>query len=164
MTKPLNHPMQLSKAYIKIQDRYVAPPTLNKDGTQRKAPMKYKVKPSETYGDAARIGRDKQFFYSMQVKNPLQYRFIHLYGRGDMAVGYIYYEQYWDKIDIAAKQIIGSKQMRGKKVRFAKYIKIDPTILSQYARMEKINKKFFRRLVTMKKIVDGFDGFLEYDK
>lgn len=161
MSKPINHPLQLSKDYVKLRNIDVSTPTLNNDGTQRKSSSKYKIKPSKTYKDAKKIGRDKQFFYTMQVKNPLQYRFIHLYGKGDMAAGYIYYEQYWDKIDVEAKKIIKSEELQGKKARFAEYIKIDPTTLSQYARMRKINKKFWKRLVTMRKIVKRFDEFLE---
>ncbi len=154
-------PLKLSPYYIPIEDK---PEPTELSIEPRKVQKTHKEGPSKTRDDSLRMGRTKQYFYSIQIRYPVQYRFIRFHGRGDMVSGHACFEQYWNKLDKEVKQIIKILGVARSKAAFAKYIGICPTILSQYNKKQKIHKKFWLRLLTMKKIVDEFDGFIKRGK
>jgi len=157
----MTHPLHLSPDYIPLEDHNDHIDHIETPVKERQKSKKHKDGPTKTYKDAIKMGRGKQFFYSIQTRIPLQYRFIRFYGKGNMIAGFICYEQYWNKLDHEAKEIIEILAVKRMKNTFAKYIGIDATILSQYNSKKKVQKKFWIRLLTMRKIVRGFETFKE---
>jgi len=132
MTRPLPHPIQLHKDYIKLEGN-------RKD--RNEAPVQA----------SANLSPEKM--------DLVKHRFLMLYGRGDLLAGHLHYVRYWDRVDDEARAITQTLGAAKKKAAFARHIGIDPTILSQYSKKQKVHKKFWNRLITMRKIVKGFKTF-----
>ncbi len=148
-------PLQLSPDYIRIEDRNDRIKVLGKKNKT------HQDKPSNTYKDSIKLGQSKGYFYTMQVKNPLKYRFIRFHGKGDMVAGFIYYGNYFDALSKETQEILKILTVNREKKKFATHIDIDKCTLSKYINMKKVKAKFWSRMLTMRKIVRGFDTFKE---
>ncbi len=150
-----HQPLKLSPDYVPIKE-YIEPAVYTERREVRIS--KYKDGVVSTQKASLSLGKGRQFFYTMQQTNPSKYRFIRLYGRGNMVAGYDYYNEYCDRLTEETISVIKSLSARRLKKDFALYIGIDHTILSQSKKSKIINRN---RIVTMKKIINGIDPFTE---
>ncbi len=152
-----HQPLKLSPDYVPLKEQILPVSSFEKPVSR----LRSKDGVNSTKRAALSLGKSKQFFYGMQDTNPSKYRFIRLYGRGDMVAGYGFYNEYCDRLTKETISIIRSLSARRLKSAFALFIDIDSTILSQSKRSQAVNKT---RILTMKKIVNGIDPFIEFLK
>ncbi len=125
----MSHPLQLSKDYVKIEDRKKF---VKKTYNKRRKDRKYHAT------------RD---------------RFMLFHGKGDEAKGLEFLDKYWDRLKDESLEIIEILSRTRSLKDFGNYIKQDSTVFSYYRRNLPTSKRFWARLLIMQKIVQNFDRY-----
>ncbi len=125
----MSHPLQLSKDYVKIENR------------------KKFVK--RTYNKH----RKEEKYYAARS------RFILFHGKGNEIKGLEFLEDYFDKLKDESLEILNILSTTRSLKDFGQYIKQDPTIFSYYRRNLPTSKRFWARLLIMQKMVQNFNRY-----
>lgn len=160
-------PLELSPDYIRMEDREAksAPIQTTKKIKSQKSIEKRKYEKSNIPNQSKEVGMSASYFYSMKAKNPVKYRFMLLYGQGDLAAGMTLFNAYWDRVHSDVNEIL----IILKKVRdfrgFSEHLGIHESLLAHYSGTSRdVGRRRWDRLLTMRQIVREFDGFMESRK
>ncbi len=93
--------------------------------------------------------------------SPLRQRFWSFHGKGNIPKGQRHYNKYYDDMFKEMKEVLKILSYSKSKSRFAKYVGVDQSMLSNYQRIGLTNAKTITKLRNMQRIVKGY---LRYEK
>ena len=93
--------------------------------------------------------------------SPLRQRFWSFHGKGNVPKGQRHYNNYYDNMFKEMKEVLKILSYSKSKSRFAKYVGVDQSMLSNYQRIGLTNSKTITKLRHMQRIVKGY---LRYEK